>query len=49
MSPSKRLKQLREDVRTCHDPFELAADLAYELERVKGQLREKEKACECND
>mgnify|MGYP003133114830 FL=1 len=43
MSPStekkgERLKELREQVGTCDDPFNLLAEFAYENERLRRQV-----------
>jgi len=40
----KRLNQLRQDVRTCHDPYELAAELAVDNERLRKRIRK----CNCH-
>ena len=36
----KKINELRREYITCPDPFYLLAEYAYELERVKKQLKE---------
>ena len=36
----KRIKQLKEDLLTCPCPFEIAAEFAYENERLRKQLKD---------
>ena len=53
MSPSTqarrlKLKELRERHLSCDDPYYLLAEYAYELERVKNQLKRQEEICICD-
>ena len=51
MSPSteakslKRLNELKEEVRSARDPFELAAELALDNERLRLRMRQ----CSCDE
>ena len=43
-----RLKELREEVSTCDDPYNLLAEFAYDNERLREQItRLKLGSCEC--
>ena len=44
----KKINELRREYITCPDPFYLLAEYAYELERVKKQLKEQKQSCVCN-
>tara|TARA_R100001594_G_scaffold833_1_gene3412 strand:- start:754 stop:900 length:147 start_codon:yes stop_codon:yes gene_type:complete len=35
----KHLKELKQNARTCHDPFDLIAELAYENERLRTHIK----------
>jgi hypothetical protein len=35
----KRIRELREDLLTCPCPFEIAAEFAYENEKLRKQLK----------
>jgi hypothetical protein len=37
----KRLKELKEELLTCPCPFEIAAEFAYDNERLREQLKNK--------
>mgnify|MGYP003132285822 CR=1 FL=1 len=34
-----RIEELKQDARTCRDPFEVMAELAYENERLRAHIR----------
>ena len=41
----KRLKQIKQDVRSCHDPFDLAAEALRDTERLRRRINR----CNCQD
>ena len=44
----KRIKQIREEVSTCHDPYNLLAEFVYENERLRDEVqRLKSGLCVC--
>lgn len=44
----KRIKQIRQEVSTCSDPYLLLAEFAYENERLRDQVqRLKSGSCAC--
>ena len=36
---TKRIKELKKNVLTCRDPFEIMAELAYENERLRAHIK----------
>jgi len=44
----RRIKEIREEVSTCNDPYNLLAEFVYENERLREQLlRLKSGMCSC--
>ena len=41
----KRLQQLKRDVRSCHDPFDLAAEALLDNERLRRRINR----CNCQE
>ena len=41
----KRLQQLKKDVRSCHDPFDLAAEALLDNERLRRRIS----SCNCQE